>query len=268
MNEVKCYRVNTWWHWCRAKFHGAALSRALLVEVNLDNLMSLKEETHDTMLLIARRHKEHDEPLELIKAICAEAFYHTYGQQVRVVRGRKVPQGIVGECFWMGYKSYGRVSAWAEEVCKVLRIGIRDADGEVYWTTLNNVEVIPEVAPSTSIPESLYRFPRKFLDLPSLYGEDETDELKAIREELEKLHKRYAVQRELVEKSRLHLEKVEGQFGKDSPEAYAAWDEENAVWDSCRELQNELEDITRKYFDLWDSDIRPILDPKKHKGGR
>ena len=259
MNEVKCYRVNTWWHWCRSKFHGAALSKALLVEVNLDNLMGLKEETHDNMLSIARCHKEHDEPLELIKAICAEAFYHTYGQQVRVVRGRKVPQGTVGECFWMGYKSYGRVSARPEEVYKVLRIGIRDEAGAVYWTTLNNVEVIPAFE-----HDAVYcpGFDRKFLDIPSLYGQEETDELKAIRVELEELHRKYAGMHEQLAIAYLRRNDIQEKVG-DSPELYAAWDEYDAIFGKFSDVRKDLEDATKKYYEVWGKDIFPLVDKEK-----
>ena len=119
MNKVKCYRVNTLWHWRRAKFHGTALIKAILVEVNLDNLMALKEETHETMCGIVRRYKEREEYRD---AFCVEAFYRTYGQQVKVVRGRKVQRGTVGECFWMGYKPYGYINyqSDAEEVSKAI----------------------------------------------------------------------------------------------------------------------------------------------------
>ena len=246
--NVKCYRVNTLWHWRR---------KPSILTVNLDNLMALKEETHETMCEIVRTHKKREEYRD---AFCVEAFYRTYGQQVKVVRGRKVPRGTVGECFWMGYKPYGYISyqANADEVSKAIRIGIRDTAGEVYWTTLNNVEVIPEVEPKTSIAQYLYSFERKFLDLPSLYGQEETDELKAVREELEKLHKKYAVQRELVENSRLHRNKIEEQFGLDSSEVDAAWDEYDAIFFACFDLREELDTTTRKYIDLWCRDIRPL----------
>ena len=254
--SVKCYRVNTLWHCRRANF-----LKPSFFTVDLNNLMRLKEETHETILSISYTHEKHD---ELVEALCAKAFYRTYGQHVKVVRGRKVPLGTVGECFWMGYKCYGYIAypADADEVSKAIRIGIRDTAGEVYWTTLNNVEVIPEVEHETSIPEHLYSFKRKFLDLPSLYGQEETDELKAVREELEKLHKKYAVQRELVESSRLHREKVEEQFGKDSVEVDAAWDEYDAIHDACSDLQKELDATTSKYFDLWNRYIRPLAAKK------
>ncbi len=52
------------------------------------------------------------------------------GVPVKVVRGRKVPIGTQGVTVWIGYGNYGE------------RIGLKDADGEVYWTALKNVEAI------------------------------------------------------------------------------------------------------------------------------
>jgi len=51
------------------------------------------------------------------------------GKTVIVFKGRKVPLGTSGECFWTGDKGYG------------LRVGIRDAAGEVHWTAASNVKV-------------------------------------------------------------------------------------------------------------------------------
>lgn len=53
------------------------------------------------------------------------------GKTVTVFKGRKVPQGTTGECFWIGTGGYGRD----------LRVGIRDANEEVHWTALSNVKV-------------------------------------------------------------------------------------------------------------------------------
>lgn len=47
---------------------------------------------------------------------------------VRVVRGRKVPIGTVGEVFWMGDKGYG------------MAVGIRLIDDKRVFTALKNVE--------------------------------------------------------------------------------------------------------------------------------
>jgi hypothetical protein len=53
------------------------------------------------------------------------------GKVVKVVKGRKVPVGTTGEVIWYGD---GKWSA---------RVGIKDADGTVYWTAASNVEVVP-----------------------------------------------------------------------------------------------------------------------------
>jgi len=52
------------------------------------------------------------------------------GRTLRVVKGRKVPVGTVGECFWTGNGNWGP------------RVGLRDAEGNTHWTALSNVEVV------------------------------------------------------------------------------------------------------------------------------
>ena len=49
------------------------------------------------------------------------------GAVVRVVRGRKVPLGTVGDVIWVGFGRYGA------------RVGVKDADGVVHWTARSNV---------------------------------------------------------------------------------------------------------------------------------
>jgi len=64
-----------------------------------------------------------------------------YGKRVRVVKGRKVPRGTEGECFWMGSfdnSKYG--DPWG--IYTTVRIGIKDNEGTVYWTSLDNVELV------------------------------------------------------------------------------------------------------------------------------
>lgn len=61
------------------------------------------------------------------------------GKEVVVIRGRKVPHGVKGEVFWIkkvNYDRYGR--EWNEEE----KIGIKDIEGNVYWTYAKNVEVV------------------------------------------------------------------------------------------------------------------------------
>ena len=54
------------------------------------------------------------------------------GRRVEVFKGRKVAKGTVGECFWIGDGRYG------------VRVGIKNAQGEVFWTAASNVRVILE----------------------------------------------------------------------------------------------------------------------------
>lgn len=52
------------------------------------------------------------------------------GKRLEVIRGRKVPRGTVGECIWVGQSNYGT------------RVGIKDANGNVHWTAITNVQVV------------------------------------------------------------------------------------------------------------------------------
>jgi hypothetical protein len=54
------------------------------------------------------------------------------GKEVKVVRGRKVPQGTEGKLFWIGADKFNRHGT---------RVGIKDAAGTVHWTAGSNVEV-------------------------------------------------------------------------------------------------------------------------------
>jgi hypothetical protein len=56
------------------------------------------------------------------------------GKVVKVVRGRKIPKGTLGACFWVGESKYG----W--------RVGIELADGSREFTALCNVEVVNDLA--------------------------------------------------------------------------------------------------------------------------
>ena len=65
-------------------------------------------------------------------------YYH---KTVRVVKGRKVPHGTTGECFWMAnYDNSKYGDPWG--IYSTTRIGIKDADGNVFWTALDNVELV------------------------------------------------------------------------------------------------------------------------------
>ena len=63
-----------------------------------------------------------------------------YNKQVRVVKGRKVPIGTVGECFWMGSTDYSKYGdPWG--IYTKYRVGIKDTDENVYWTSADNIEL-------------------------------------------------------------------------------------------------------------------------------
>lgn len=67
-------------------------------------------------------------------------YYH---KTVIVTKGRKVPHGTTGECFWMGTHDYSKYGdPWG--IYTKTRVGIKDADGNVYWTALENVELVKE----------------------------------------------------------------------------------------------------------------------------
>lgn len=60
------------------------------------------------------------------------------GKEVVVVKGRKVPKGTTGTIFWQKEVNYDRYGRWYNSQTK---IGIKDSEGNVYWTYAHNVEV-------------------------------------------------------------------------------------------------------------------------------
>jgi hypothetical protein len=74
-----------------------------------------------------------------VKAISiVKKFAH---KRVRVVKGRKVPKGTEGEVFWLG--SYCN-SPYGDSMglYTTFRCGIRDDDGNVHWTSVDNIEAV------------------------------------------------------------------------------------------------------------------------------
>lgn len=68
-------------------------------------------------------------------------FRKTFGKKVEVVKGRKVPVGTVGMCFWVKRYNYSRYGdPWG--IYSDTRIGIKTAEGEVYFTSLDNVKIV------------------------------------------------------------------------------------------------------------------------------
>lgn len=69
----------------------------------------------------------------------ARSCHYQKYDKVRVVAGRKVPVGIEGEIFWISMpQRYGQ-SRFATTTYKV---GIKDAQGQVYWTYDNNLKLL------------------------------------------------------------------------------------------------------------------------------
>lgn len=72
----------------------------------------------------------------------AQAAKVAFGKQVKVVRGRKVPQGTIAEVFWTGPDKF----ASRFNPRPALRVGLRLLDGSKVFTSESNVEVInPEL---------------------------------------------------------------------------------------------------------------------------
>ena len=49
----------------------------------------------------------------------------------------------------------------------------------------------------------------------------------------------------------------------DSPELYAAWDEYDAIFGKFSDVRKDLEDATKKYYEVWGKDIFPLVDKEK-----
>lgn len=76
---------------------------------------------------------------EAVRKAVLEAKEICKGKEVVVVAGRKVKHGTTGEIFWTKAVNYDRYGRWWNEE---LKIGIKDKDGNVYWTYAKNVEVV------------------------------------------------------------------------------------------------------------------------------
>lgn len=70
-------------------------------------------------------------------------FREVYGKTVEVVKGRKVPKGTVGKCFWVKRYNYSRYGdPWG--IYSDTRIGIKTPNGEVHFTSFDNVIIKEE----------------------------------------------------------------------------------------------------------------------------
>lgn len=63
-----------------------------------------------------------------------------YGKKVTVIKGRKVPHGTTGTCFWLGCTDHSKYGdPWG--IYTSFRCGIKEDDGTVYWTAVDNIEL-------------------------------------------------------------------------------------------------------------------------------
>ena len=65
-------------------------------------------------------------------------FREIFGKTVEVVKGRKVSKGTIGKCFWVKRYDYSRYGdPWG--IYSNISVGIRTPDGEVFFTSFDNV---------------------------------------------------------------------------------------------------------------------------------
>ena len=226
-----------------------ARSPAQYNHLDKDNLMSLRWMGYQRIdHMINYHYKKH---LEL-EAEYLKLFRDTYGQQVRVVRGRKVPIGTTGECFWMGLKTYLYGRLHVSQAREHLRIGLKTSAGEVYWTDLQNVEVVQVRDPMKDFLEQYCDkyFEDAPIELPSLYNLEETADMVKMREVIESLHEKYTFCRHQVACTKRLL---------DEEESAETYDLHDAAWRKCQAIQEAIQVAINWYGVYWNRDIRPFI---------
>ena len=188
------------------------------------------------------------------KARLVGDFRDTYGKRVKVVRGRKVPLGTVGECFWMGATNYKKyLDYWGIGV--VVRIGIRDDAGAVHWTALDNVEVLPESEqpPKRKTDPAKYRSKHRQYEVKyyELFGREETPDLKLAREAVEEAAREFdaAWLKDDEKHAILHALKDDEE---DTTQAEAECVE---AYDQYCDAYDKLERLKKEYREVWLRDI-------------
>lgn len=63
------------------------------------------------------------------------------GTRVKVVRGRKVPVGTAGNVVWIGYYQRGYIGSGIDPFKREQKIGIKDDDGNMWYTYTKNCEI-------------------------------------------------------------------------------------------------------------------------------
>lgn len=101
-------------------------------------MKELMKKSHDELEELAKYMVLHDNPAA---AVAIDYVIKFANKRVKVVKGRKVPRGTEGIVFWMGsYCNSPYGDPWG--IYTTYRCGLKDDNGEVYWTSLNNVELV------------------------------------------------------------------------------------------------------------------------------
>lgn len=76
-------------------------------------------------------------------AVEISEFQELFGKRVIVVKGRKVTKGTTGIVFWLKrYDNSKYGDPWG--IYSNTRIGFKDDDGNVFFTSSGNVEIVRE----------------------------------------------------------------------------------------------------------------------------
>ena len=158
--------------------------------------------------------------------------------------------GVVGRCFWMGSHSYAKYEDyWGQKT--VTRIGIRDDAGCVYWTSLDNVEVIPDTYEAPAEAVKKYDKVYRKLTARPLYGMTESPKLREARESAENACDRYNTLRNWTEEL-MDKEREMGKAGQEDEELSLMIDD--ALDEEDRARKN-LEILEQEYRKVWDKEI-------------
>lgn len=188
-----------------------------------------------------------------VRNICE--FEETFGFMVKVVRGRKVKHGTTGRCFWMGTRSYAKYpDPWGLKTDT--RIGIRDESGNVYWTSIDNIEVIPGTYEAPAQRAKKYNEVYKVLPNRPLYGMEESARLRELRVGMESACERYNKVRNKIEELQDKQRELKRTGDEESLRLIEAIEDElYDLDDEFAEVSSEFEKLDREHRKLWSKEI-------------
>lgn len=81
-----------------------------------------------------------EQTLEVANLCYNELDNFKKGDTVTVIKGRKVPVGVVGKIFWIGEQaSYGQRYVSYRDKTYTMRLGVKEENGTVHWVDSKNV---------------------------------------------------------------------------------------------------------------------------------